>query len=487
MNGQSIINPSSIWLSVERLAQNAVVQVFSQVGKFNWIEPYKVEEQFENRGTGFFINENGYIITNAHVVADAKTVWIQMPYLGRNIIRAFVVGFCPESDIALLKIADEGLDEIKKKLGRVPFLALGDSDRVARTEGVMVLGYPLGHHKLKSTIGIVSGRESLGGISLLQITAPINPGNSGGPLMASDGGVVGIAVAVNFMAQNVGYAIPINELKMIFDALLKKPLVRKPFLGAMFHISNDQQAEFLGNPTPAGFYIQKVLKDTPADKAGILPGDMLYIFNGFTIDAYGEAKVPWSTDRILLRDLIARLPIGGRISAVVYRNGEKKELNFELDPPPVYPIRRIFPGHENVDYEVVGGMVIMQLVDNHIPLLASYNPNLLQFQKVENRVEPALVITHILPGSYAHQLRCLPTAEIIRKVNGVEVKTLDEFRNALKKSVDTNYLTIQTAENVLAVFDFATMLKSEMRLSVDFVYPISEAVKQLLEMMEKRK
>ena len=478
MNGE--FNKNGVWLKIEKMAQNSVVQVFAQVGKFNWTEPYKIGDQFENRGTGFFVNEYGYIVTNYHVIHEAKIVWIQLPALGREIIHAYVVGFCPDSDIAILAISKDGFKKIKAKLGNVPFMALGDSDTVRRTDSVMTLGYPLGHHFIKSTIGIVSGRASTGGISLIQITAPINPGNSGGPILSSFGTVIGIAVFSHVMAQNVGYAIPINELKNIFEDLQKERFFRKPYIGALFHNATNDLAKFLGNPEPAGFYVKKVLKETLMEKAGVESGDMLYMFNGHKIDAYGEAQVPWSSDRVLLTDLISRLSIGDLVSLVLYRKGEKKEVTFALEKPPVYPIRPIFPGYEEIDYEVIGGMVIMELRDNHLPILTKYNPDLIPYMKVEKKSEPVLVITHILPGSYTQQLRCLSEGQTITRVNGKEIKTLNDFRVALRPSIETDFLSIETGDKTFAVFEFAAILKEEKKLAVSFAYPLSVAMAKLI-------
>ena len=485
MNGE--FNKNGIWLKIEEMAQNSVIQVFAQVGEFNWTEPYKIGDQFENRGTGFFVNEYGYIVTNYHVIHEAKIIWIQLPALGREIVHAYVVGFCPDSDIAILAISKDGFSKIKTKLGNIPFLALGDSDTVRRTNSVMTLGYPLGHHFIKSTIGIVSGRASTGGISLIQITAPINPGNSGGPILSSFGTVIGVAVSSHMMAQNVGYAIPINELKNIFEDLQKERFLRKPFIGVLFQNATNDQAKFLGNPSPAGYYVRKVLKNTLMEKAGVLPGDMLYIFNGHKIDAYGEAKVPWSSDRVLLTDLISRLSIGDLVSLVMYRKGEKKEVNFTLEKPPVYPVRPIFPGYEEIDYEVLGGLVVMELRDNHLPLLSQVNPDLIKYMKIENKIEPVLVVTHILPGSYAQQLRCLSEGQAIIKVNGKEVKMLNDFRVALRPSVDTDFLTIETSDKTFAVFEFKAMLEDEKKLSMSFAYPISVSIAKLIKQVVKHK
>jgi len=475
------------WLQVESAALNTVVQVFSQVGKFNWREPYKLEAQYESRGTGFFINDQGYLVTNAHVVNEAKTVWINIPALGRKTIKVESVGFCPDRDLALLRILPEDLELVRERLGRIPFLMLGDSDTVRRTDKILVLGYPLGQHRMKSTTGVVSGREAVDTVSYLQITAPINPGSSGGPLISTQGAVIGITVASVPEASNVGYAIPVNELKLIFEDLVEKQLVRKPILGGHFHNATDEHARFLGNPVPAGLYMHKVFKNSLLEKVGLQPGDMIYELNGHRLDSYGEVTVPWGAGKISLYDLISRLEVGKRVELVVYRDGEKKEFEFVLEEVPPYPVRVKFPDYETIEYEIIGGMVVMEFTLNHLPLLIDFSPLLMKYKKVENMLESVLVITHILPGSHAQQLRSIIPGDIIKTVNGDSVKTVAEFRNALAAHAGDEFLSIKTDDDVLAVFPFKKMLAEEKRFSKDFSYPISEAVQKLLTMASNGK
>lgn len=478
MTKQIVFSPD--WTQVQDVMQNAVVQVFSQVGKFNWIEPYKVEEEAESRGSGFLINEDGYIITNAHVVDEAKRVWVHIPALGRQTIHVDIIGFCPERDLALLQIRPDELAEIRNALHGIPFLTFGDSDLVQRTDNVLVLGYPLGQYRLKSTTGIVSGRESSRGQALIQITAPVNPGSSGGPLLNAQGQIIGITVASVFAASNVGYAIPINELKQILDELYTKRLVRIPILGAHFIFANDDKAEYLGNPLPAGLYVTKVLGNSLFEKAGVQVGDMLYEFNGFRLDAYGDTQAPWGSDKTSLTDLIARVKIGEKVALVVYRRGERKELSFSFELLPPYPIRDMYPDYEPVEYETIGGMVILQLADNHFPVLLETAPDLIVYLKAEKKAEPALVITNVLPGSLAHQLRSLLPGDIILEVNAQKVATLAEFRAAVATSLKTNFLTIKTGRDIFAVFELKELLKDEQQLSKDFVYPLSKMCSELL-------
>lgn len=482
-----ILQVSEDWVRLQELVQNSVVQVIAQVGEFNWLEPYKLEDQYEQRGTGFFIDERGTILTNAHVVDQAATVWVHLPALGKQPIAVDIIGFCPDRDVALLRIKPKDLKLVHAQLGAVSPLPLGDSDVVQRTEHVLVLGYPLGHYGMKSSTGVVSGRESAGVATFIQITAPINPGNSGGPLLDGLGQVIGIAVANVVQAQNIGYAIPINEVKMILDDLYRMSFVRRPILGARFNYGSDAQAEYLGNPLPSGFYVNKVFKGSLFDSAGIKEGDMIYEFNGFKLDAFGDAIVPWSYEKVTIHDLIARLRMGDTVVVVLYRDGKRKKITFNFNLTDLYAIRAVYPAYEKVSCEIIGGMVFMNLTDNHLPVLIAQAPYLMEYTKMENKVEPALVVTHLVPGSLAQQTRTLEPGTIIVEVNNKKVQTLEQLRDALPESLKTGFLTIKTSEDVFVVLPFKQMLEDEERLSRDFSYPMSSVVIKMLAGKKKHK
>ena len=186
---ERVVGSQHLWSEVQKDVENTVVQIFTQVAEIDFLQPYKSPSQYNGYGSGFFISEEGYLITtNAHVVNQAKAIWIQLTSLGKQIIDDIeIIGVSPERDLALLKVGQAGLALIKSKLGRIPVLPLGDSDMVRRADEVMALGYPW-QQSLKSTTGVISGCEG----NLIQISAPINPGNSGGPLLNVNGEVVGI-------------------------------------------------------------------------------------------------------------------------------------------------------------------------------------------------------------------------------------------------------------------------------------------------------
>jgi S1-C subfamily serine protease len=468
------------WAAMQDAMQNSVVQVVAQVARYNWVEPYAIQDQFENRGSGFFIDTHGHVITNAHVVDEATMVWIHLPSLGKKAIFADVIGFCPDRDLALLRVRDADFAFLKTHIGAITPLPFGDSDLVRRTDEVLVLGYPLGHYIMKSSTGVVSGRESYGGYSLIQITAAINPGNSGGPLINTFGQVIGIAIATVDGAQNIGFGIPINELKLILDDLYTTRLVRRETLGIQLNYANEELTHYLQNPVPGGIYIGKVYKDSLAEKAGIQEGDMLYEFNNFKIDEFGDATVPWSRDKITINDLVARLKKDEEVSAVLYRKGKKIVTNFAFSATKPYPIRRMYPGYENIEYEVIAGMVLMQLADNHFRVLGKVAPDLYEYVRMERKINPQLVMTHIIPGSMAHQTRILYSGFIIAEINEMPVHTLDALRTALFKSLETKELTIKTDDGVFTVLPFEAVIKDEERLSKNFAYPLSPTIKELL-------
>lgn len=473
----------SYWRPVQEKIRDTVVQIFSQVAEFDWLQPYRTPNQYGTRGSGFFINDQGYIITNAHVVDQALGVWIQVPSLGRRLIDVRIVSICPERDLALLCVTDEDLKYVMQQLGNIPYLQLGNSDTIYRADEVLALGYPLGHESLKSTSGVISGREQ----NYIQTSAPINPGNSGGPLINTAGEVIGINSAGIVEAQNVGYAIPVNDLKIVLPDLYKVNLLRKPFLGILSVNATESLTSFLGNPLPGGCYVVDVVKNSPLSKAGVQAGDMIYAMNGNRLDVYGEMKMPWSEDKVSISDYVSRLAIGQDVSLIVYRAGERKEIVVKFDHSEVLPIRKIYPGYENINYEIFGGMVVMELTINHVKALVSQAPGLARYTELKNQAEPVLVVTHIFPTSQLFRSRTLSAGVTLIEINGIPVKTLSDFRAAAGKGLGSNYFTIKAfdnlsraSDNLLVVLPFDKVLQEEMQLAQHYHYPISEHINRLL-------
>jgi len=476
------------WANLQSKLQGTVVQVFAQVAQINWLQPYMTPAQGGAAGTGFFIDKDGYFITNGHVVADVKAIGVQIPAFGRERFDAVVVGVSFDRDIALLKLGSDGVERLREKFGDVPCLKLGDSNKIRRGEELMTLGYPLGQEYLKSTVGIVSGRESLNSRQYIQIDAPINHGSSGGPSLDREGFVIGVNTAGVPDAQNIGYIIPINELSIILKELYQlenaeNKLLRKPYLGFFYNAASPALNAYLGNPS-GGVYITEVYKGSIVEKAGAKKGDVLYEFDGRKIDGFGQLSVPWCEDKISVESYTFYLRHGQEISFGVYREGESKKFSLKFEHSELPPIRTRYPDYEKIEYEVVGGMVIMELTKNHLPIMLNAAPQLILYGESKNQLKPVLVITHIIPDSVAQRSRVLAPGLRLKEINDEKVRTLSELRKAVRKGSQKSFLKVRTLDGFVAAFSMDQILRDEPRLSAIYRYQISPTIKELMVMKQ---
>jgi 2-alkenal reductase len=227
-------------------------------------------------GTGFFITEDGYIITNNHVVEGAREVSIILSDGTEQ--RATIVGTDIYSDIAVLKTD-----------GNVPAVAkLGNSSVLQPGESVIAIGSPLGNFKNTVTVGVVSatGRaiETRNGYQiedLIQTDAAINHGNSGGPLVNLAGEVIGINTLVvrntnsGDVAEGLGFAVPVNTAQAVAQQIIEKGYFARPFLGISFQPINPEIAAIYNLPAKWGVYVTRVAQSSPADQAGLKEGDII--------------------------------------------------------------------------------------------------------------------------------------------------------------------------------------------------------------------
>ena len=472
-------NNGTVWKKIQKKVKNAVVQLFVQNSEFNWVEPYKSPEQYESYGTGFFRDKDGYIVTNFHVIEEASSIQIQVPVLGKDRLDCEVVGICPDRDLALLKLKKDCLKKLRDKLGNITYLELGNSDDVFSTQEILVLGYPLGQEKIKSTQGIISGREQIESDSYIQITAPLNDGNSGGPCMDLNGNVIGISTASFSDSQGIGYIIPVNEIKNVIKDLYDVKFLRKPVFGASFNFATNDMLDFLKNPFPGGLYVSRVYKDFLFYKSGIKSGDMIYKINGNNIDMYGEISVDWSEDKVSIFDLLNRFNIGQKIDIELYRNGKREDFSFNFDLVNELPIKEYYPPYNKVDYEIIGGMVLMELSLNNIRKLKTYNSDLLEYEKIEKRYKSRLILTHIFPGSQTKKARVLYVGDIISEINGKKVETLRDFRAIILASKKSKYITVKTKIQTFMILSLEKVLKDENKLAKHFFYKKSDLIKRL--------
>lgn len=269
------------------------------------------EYKSKSLGSGFIIDENGYIITNNHVIENADEIIVNL-YNGKD-FEAKVIGRDPLTDLALLKIDVKG--------ETLHPLALGDSKGTQVGEVVVAIGNPFG---LESTVtaGIVSakGRELGNGPydNFMQTDASINPGNSGGPLVNLNGEVVGINTAIIASAQGLGFAIPVNMLKELLPKL-KKGSVKRGWLGVVVQPLDKKLAKLFGLDSAEGALISDVVKGDPAERAGLKAGDIVLAIDENTVTTHKD-----------LINIIGRLSPGHKAKMLIVRDGKEMTIVVEL-------------------------------------------------------------------------------------------------------------------------------------------------------------
>ena len=261
-------------------------------------------------GSGFIINDEGFVLTNNHVVKDATDIKVRLSD-GRE-YEAKIVGRDAATDVALIKLQKVG--------GKLPTVALGDSDALDQGDYVIAIGSPLGFRE-SASFGIISAKDrQLTGSAFddfLQTDAAINQGNSGGPLFNMKGEVVGINTAIISpqIGSGIGFAVPINLAKQIVPQLLKGK-VSRGFLGVVVsELTPDFVQGFGLKEGTKGALVQSVQTKSPAAKAGLQPGDVVVSVNGKPVENAGQ----------LTRN-VSSIPPGGKVTLTVLRGNEKKDL-----------------------------------------------------------------------------------------------------------------------------------------------------------------
>ena len=490
---ENILNHYSYeWKNATAIMNNTVVQIIADRTSFDWLHPWRLKDQGQTSGSGFFfklsglIEDEGYILTNYHVVNEALVLSLYIPILGKRMLSVELIGACPEADVALLKLTDESFIILKKALGIIPYLSLGDSEELEGAMPVMALGYPNESRYMKSTVGVIAGRE-YDGASYIHMTAPINPGNSGGPLVNVLGKVMGINTAHRPDSSNIGYIIPINDIKILIPELLKKKLVRRPSWGIIAQQATDEQLQMYNNPVPGGMYIYEVKKKSFAEKIGIKKGDVLYYVNNYSVDNYCDVSVGWKlAEKVSIQEFFMHFSMGDTINLILYRNGKKIELNCTLTDPIMYPVRTIFPHFEQMEvgYVAFGGIVLMQLRKNHFEEIGM-NHILSPYAEPDYELEGALVVTSLFPGSSLQKVDCLYVGAIIDTVNGKKIHTLQDFYKALEIGLKTGIVSFVTKEGKMTAVSLDVIISKEEQLAHDFMYPISPEIASLIEVYIK--
>src|SRR6516164_7451177 len=262
-------------------------------------------------GSGFMLSPDGYVMTNAHVVEGADEVTVTLT--DKREFKAKIIGADQRTDVALLKIEAAGL----------PFVKVGDVNRMKVGEWVIAIGSPFG---LESTVtaGIVSAKQRETGdyLQLLQTDVAINPGNSGGPLINMRGEVVGVnsqILSPSGTSAGISLAIPIDEAIRVSDQLRASGHVTRGRIGVQIGIVSKQVAETLGLGKPVGALVQGVQAGLPAEKAGIEAGDIITKVQGKTVDRYSD-----------LPRLVGMVKPGEKVQLQVFHDGKYKDVTADV-------------------------------------------------------------------------------------------------------------------------------------------------------------
>ena len=270
----------------------------------------------QGSGSGFFIDEKGYILTSAHVVAGSDLVQVRL--FDGTMVKGKLIGMDQLTDIALIKVVLQNSPD---------FIHLGNSKSIQPGNWVSAIGSPFGLNQTV-TVGIVSAKgRSLGRSpydNFIQIDAAINPGNSGGPLINSDGEAVGINTSVISEAHGIGFAVPIDLVKKLIPQLKRSGRIIRSWLGLVIRDVNIEIKEDLGlNAIKGGSLVLTVAPQSPAEKFGIKSNDVVVEFNHKLIKSSHE-----------LPRIIAHTPAGMQIPVKIFRDAKFLEINVILEEIP---------------------------------------------------------------------------------------------------------------------------------------------------------
>lgn len=355
------------------------------------------EREHRSLGSGFLISDDGYVLTNFHVIKNAKKIIVKLT--DRREFTAEVVGEDPESDLALLKFKGKNL----------PFVKLGSSKELKVGEWVVAIGSPFGFEN-SVTAGIVSAKgrslRSERYVPFIQTDVAINPGNSGGPLFNMDGDVVGINAQILSRTggyMGVSFAIPADVAQDVVNQLKGNGKVERGWLGIAFQEVTRDLAESFGLEDVKGALVASVIEDSPADKAGVKPGDILVKYNNETLSDAAE-----------LPHMVGRTKVGVKVPLTVFRDGKEKNLKVKIAELPA-------------DYDKAESKGNKKSEMNKLGLL-------LRDLKTEERkradVKKGVLVTRVAPGPA--RSAGLRRGDIVLSMNREEIKDLEHFEKVME-------------------------------------------------------
>ncbi|MBK8164334.1 MAG: DegQ family serine endoprotease [bacterium] len=371
-------------------------------------ENHRGQERVErSMGSGIVISQDGYILTNNHVVENATK--IKVTFEGEREYEAKVIGTDPPTDVALLKIEAKGL----------PMIEVADSAKLRVGDQVMAIGNPFGVGQT-ITMGIVSAMGRNIGLTayadFIQTDASINPGNSGGALVNMEGKLVGMNSAIlsrSGGSMGIGFAIPSSMAMKVVEALKSDGEVKRAYLGVMPQEVDQSLADYYGLDKPQGVLVAQVNDDTPAAAAGLKEGDIILSVDGKPINSPNA-----------LRNLISLSDIGHAARVQVLRDGKERDVTVKLGRLPDAEVAANAPAARpdaRDEDKTLAGVTVRPLTDR--ARAATRLPDSVN----------GLLVTAVASTSNAAG-EGLEEGDIIVEVNRAPVTTLAEFQSALART-----------------------------------------------------
>jgi serine protease Do len=391
------------------------------------------EHKEEAGGSGFIISDDGYILTNNHVVENGQKIEVKVG--DQRTYRARVVGTDPATDIALIKI------DVKEKLTPI---TLGDSDKARVGDWVMAIGDPWAFDKTV-TVGVVSakGRHNLSldpntnsFENFIQTDAAINFGNSGGPLLNLEGEVIGINTAIYRPAQNIGFAVPINTARSILDQLKTKGKVTRGFLGVNIRNIDEDNMRAFGLKNMNGALVESIEPGQPADKAGVQHGDVIVKVDDRDV----------TTTQDLISYVSGKAP-GSHVRLTVVRNGRTENLTVNLGERrgEAVAAESNAPGNGDGSREKIGLSV------------QDLTPQGRQYYHIDTTVAGVLV-TGVSEVSAANDAGLLE-GDVITEANGRKVTSADDLSRIVRDAKKGDYLRFYVRRFGQRPFSFFAIVK----------------------------
>ncbi|MHB1844424.1 MAG: Do family serine endopeptidase [Deltaproteobacteria bacterium] len=407
-------------------------QFFQQFFGGQMMPQQEVERQ--SLGSGFFIDERGYLLTNNHVIEGADVIRIKLAD-GRE-FPAKVVGTDPKTDVALVRVSAKGEHDF-------PYLYLGDSDALAVGDWVIAIGNPFGL-ELSVTHGMVSAKERSIGAGpyddFIQSDALINPGNSGGPLFDMNGAVVGINTAITSRGQGIGFAVPINMAKQLLPQLATGHIVRG-WLGIGIQPLSPNLAKSFGLESTNGALIADVMRDGPAARGGLKRGDIVVSLDGKSIKTPAE-----------LTRAVAALGPGSVASLAVIRDGGRRDVSVKIgrrpeEGPGEGPPQegQAAPGADEETKPDALGLSVRRL-----------EPEAAAAMGMPQDIAGVLV-SRVAEGSPAADAG-IEVGDVIVEVNRRPIRSLKDYRVALEKTRAGELARLRVQRKQASIF-FAVKLK----------------------------